>query len=188
MARFTELLDQFFYRPDEDVSGLFELSTAPEELPALLEEEPPGDFLAFALEGETYAVPIRDVREIVKVPPLTEIPRGEPALLGVMNLRGEVIPVYDVKMRLKLTSRPARVAGPPHEVTPLPRSARVVVVHLPDGPSGILVDEVSEVVKMRPSSLEPPPPGIGGERDCVVGLGRRGDKLYILVDVQQALA
>lgn len=188
MPRFAELLDEFFYRPDEDVGALFELSSSPEGLPPPVEEDPPQEFLAFLLEGECYAVPIGGVREIVKVPTLTEIPRGQSTLLGVMNLRGEVLPVYDIKVRLRLAARAPKVAGPPSEIDPLPRQARVLVVHGPEGDAGVLVDAVTEVVKMRASSLEAPPPGIGGERDCITGLGRRRDQLYILIDLDQALS
>ena len=187
MATFAQLLDDFFYRPDEDEGPLFAFAAGPDETPPAALEETPGEFLAFALEDECYAVPIGDVREIVKVPPLTEIPRGAPSLLGVMNLRGEVLPVYDIKPRLRLAVSPARVAGP--DAAALPKAARVLIVRGEGGDAGVLVDQVKEVVKMKPSALEQPPPGVGGgERDCVVGLGRRREQLYILLDIHQALA
>ena len=186
MPTFASLLDAFFYRPDEDEGPLFALATGPEQaLPAVVEETP-AEFLAFSLDSEVYVVPIGDVREIVKVPPLTEIPRAAPSLLGVMNLRGEVLPVYDIKPRLRLSVSAMRIAGPDPEA--LPKAARVLIVRGDDGDAGVLVDAVREVVKMKPSALEPPPPGVGGgERDCVVGLGRRRDQLYIVLDLHQVL-
>ncbi|MBI3186159.1 MAG: purine-binding chemotaxis protein CheW [Myxococcales bacterium] len=187
MSRFEELLGDFFYRPDEDTAGLLELPEAPADSSPAPKEERPGEHLVFVLEGERYAVPIGKVREILRVPPLTEIPRAPSSLLGVMNLRGDVLPVYDLKMRLKLSGQPPRVAGPPSEVEPLPRAARVLVVHGPDGDAGVLVDAVSEVVKLAPSQVEPPPPGLSGERDCVVGLGRQEEQLFILIDLDEAL-
>ncbi|XXF80518.1 chemotaxis protein CheW [Myxococcaceae bacterium GXIMD 01537] len=187
MARFSDLLEDFFYRPDEDVAGLQALVEGSDGPDAAVPEENPEEFLAFLLEGECYAVPVATVRELVKVPPLTEIPRCEPHLLGVMYLRGEVVPVYDVKQRLRLADQAPLVAGP--DAPPPPRSARIIVVRTLEGPAGIWVDTVSGVVRLKPSMLEPAPPGVGGgERDCVVGIGRRGPQLYILLDVPQALA
>ncbi|HVG59584.1 MAG TPA: chemotaxis protein CheW [Hyalangium sp.] len=186
MSRFSELLDDFFYRPDEDVGGLLDFSAGSDEVLPLTPEETPEEYLAFILEGETYAVPIRSVREIGKVPPLTEIPRADPWLLGVMNLRGDVIPVYDLKLRLKLSDKAPVVAGP--DAQPPPRLARILVAHTEEGPAGVWVDAVKDVVRLKPSMLEPAPSGLGGERDCVVGIGRRSSQLFILLDLEQALA
>ncbi len=191
MARLSELLDEFFYRPDEDVSALGALLAGGDEVAVEAPEERPEEFLAFLLEGECYAVPIARVREIVKVPPLTELPRAAPGLLGVMNLRGEVMPVYDLKHRLQLVDAPVVRAGP--EALPPPRSARIVVVRDEHGgvagSAGLWVDSIRDVVRLRPSTLEPPPAGVGtGERPAVVGLGRRGAELFILLDLEQALA
>jgi len=186
VSRFSELLEDFFYRPDEDVGGLLDFSAGSDEVLPLTPEETPEEYLAFILEGETYAVPIRSVREIGKVPPLTEIPRAEPWLLGVMNLRGDVIPVYDLKLRLKLSDKAPMVAGP--DAQPPPRLARILVAHTQEGPAGVWVDAVKDVVRLKPSMLEPAPSGLGGERDCVVGIGRRNSQLYILLDLEQALA
>lgn len=180
------MLEDFFYRPDEDVGGLLDFAAGSDEVLPLVPEEAPEEYLAFVLDCECYAVPIRSVREIGKVPPLTEIPRAEPWLLGVMNLRGDVIPVYDLKLRLGLCDKAPVLAGP--DAPPPPRLARILVAHTQEGPAGMWVDAVKDVVRLKPSMLEPPPSGLGGERDCVVGIGRRGSQLYILLDLQQALA
>lgn len=187
MARLSELLDEFFYRPDEDVSALGALLAGGEELVVEAPEERAEEFLAFRLEGECYAVPIASVREIVKVPPLTELTRAAPPLLGVMNLRGDVLPVYDLKLRLRLVDAPTLRAGP--DAPSAPRAARIVVVNGEQGSAGIWVDAIRDVVRLRPSTLEPPPPGVAsGERPAVVGLGRRGSELFILLDLELALS
>jgi purine-binding chemotaxis protein CheW len=187
VARLSELLDEFFYRPDEDVSALGALLSGGDELAVETPEEEAQEFLAFQLEAECYAVPITSVREIVKVPPLTELPRAAPQLLGVMNLRGDVMPVYDLKLRLRLMDAPTLRAGP--DAPPPPRAARIVVVHSEQGSAGIWVDAIRDVVRLRPSTLEPPPPGVAtGERPAVVGLGRRGAELFILLDLELALS
>ncbi|NTX08462.1 chemotaxis protein CheW [Myxococcus sp. CA040A] len=185
MSRFAELLDDFFFRPDEDVSGLQDFAAGSDGVASSTPEEVPEEYLSFLLEGESYAVPIRLVREISKVPPLTEIPRAEPHLLGVMNLRGELLPAYDIKVRLGLTERVPLVAGP--DAPAPPRDARVLVLRTETGPAGVWVDSVSGVVKLKPSMLEPPPGLRLGDKDCVVGIGRRGPSLYILLDPEQAL-
>jgi purine-binding chemotaxis protein CheW len=188
MASFASLLDDFFYRPDEDTGGLFEPSGLLEEGAAPPVEEEPAEYLVFALEAERYAIPIADVREIVKVPPLTEIPRSAKNLLGVMNLRGEVLPVYDVKRRLHLSDVVPTIAGPEAQLSSLPRTARVVVIRDEEGDAGVLVDAVQEVVRLYPSALEQPPAGVSSERDCIVALARRREQLYILIDIREALA
>lgn len=188
MSAPSALLDGFFYRPDEDTRELLGLLPEEAEVAPQQPEEPREEYLAFVLEDEHYAVPLRAVREIVKVPPLTEVPRAVPNLLGVIHLRGEVLPVYDIKVRLRLAERPAHVAGP--EAPPPPRGARIIVIQGEEGPAGVWVDSVSEVVRLLPSRLEPAPPGVGGgERDCVAGLARRRpEELFILLDIHQALS
>lgn len=182
MTDFRAQLEEFFYRPDE--GGGEWLDVAPSEKPSVaVEEEPPGEFLAFWLEDELYAVPLLEVREVVKVPPLTEVPRGPRTLLGVMNLRGEVLPVYDVKQLLRLPSRAAGELGEAGR-----RAARVILIRSDEGDAGLLVDSVTGVVRLRPSMIEDPPAGVAGERECVAGLGRYQERLYILLKVQQALA
>lgn len=182
MPRFEHALRSFFYQPDEDGGAGLDQLPEPQVAPAVAPEEAPREFLAFRLDAETYALPLATVREIVKVPALTEVPRGGPHLHGVMHLRGEVLPVYDVKVRLRLRAEVAPLAGP----TDAPRSARVVLVKDLAGDAGILVDEVHEVVRLLPSALEPAP-ALGAERVLVNGLARRGERLYILLDPNQVL-
>ena len=178
----SALLDAFFYRADEAVGALEQLHAEPvSQAPAVAVEEPQ-EFLAFRLENETYAVAIEAVREIVKVPLLTEVPRGQRGLLGVMNLRGEVLPVYDVKHRLGLISQVPVVTGPGD----VSRACRVVLVRDEEGDAGVLVDRVDEVVKLLPSRFEPPPPGTS-DREAISGLARKGEALYILLDLAKVL-
>jgi len=186
MTRFAALLDTFFYRPDEDVGALLDLPEPSEGVRSAEVEELPQEHLSFWLERECYAVAIGFVREIVRVPHLTEVPRSASTLLGVMNLRGEVLPVYDIKPRLRLSGKTPVIAGPDADLSQLPRSARVVVLRLEDGDAGVLVDAVSDVVRLLPSQIESPPPGVGS-RDCIIGLGRRRDQLCILLDVKRVL-
>ena len=146
MTPFETLIDGFLYRPDEaGLPGLKWLEDAP--APEAGDEEAPREYLAFQLTDETYAVPIETVREIVKVPPLTEVPRAPKELLGVMNLRGEVLPVYDVRPRLLLTKGIAPVAGP-EDLGP---KSCIVLVRSDAGDAGVVADGVEGVVRLLPS-------------------------------------
>ena len=181
MTPFEQLLDGFLYRPDEPgLPGLQWLDEAPR--PSEASAEAPHEYLAFALTDETYAVPIERVREIVKVPPLTEVPRAPKELLGVINLRGEVLPVYDVRARLLLRPKVEPIWGPDD----VPAKSRILLVRSEAGDAGILADAVEGVVRLLPSLTESAPPG-GTEQPYLAGLSRRGDRLYILLDVERVL-
>jgi purine-binding chemotaxis protein CheW len=180
--RFQARLERFFYRPDEEPGVLELLSPTLEGAPAPAAIEEPVEHLAFGLDTETYAIPIQRVREIVKVPLLTEVPRRSGGLLGIMNLRGEVLPVYDVKPRLGLADAVRSADGP----SQVPRSARVVVVFSAEGDAGVLVDVVHDVVKIIPSSIEATPPGVA-ERGAITGIGRRGETLLLLLELDEVL-
>ncbi len=180
--RFEQQLQSFFYRPDEDAGALLAASEGLPELIGPVYQEMVNEYLAFTLETELYAVPIERVREIVKVPSLTEVPRARAEVLGVMNLRGEVIPVYDVKPKLHLSQQPALVRGP----ADVPRAARVVLLRDDLGDAGILVDSVSQVVKLPAASLEQAP-AAAESSSAVAGIGRKSNQLYIVLDVQEVL-
>lgn len=179
--RFQALLEGFFYRPDEEPFALEALAPVLATAVAAPAEEPV-EHLAFGLDTETYAIPIGRVREIIKVPQLTEVPRRAGGLLGIINLRGEVLPVYDVKPRLGLADA-VRTADGPSQV---PRSARVVVVFSAEGDAGLLVDVVHDVVKLFPSSIEDTAPGVA-ERGAVTGIGRHGETLLLLLELDEVL-
>lgn len=182
-SSFAELLDRFFYRPDEAVGAFLELAPESDRDVQAAAEETPEEFLAFVLEGETYAVPIGAVREILKVTDVTEIPRAQENLVGLINVRGEMLPLYDVKVRLKLASKPPVV----RTARDVGRATRVVLLKDLEGDAGILVDRVEGVVKLQLSRLEEAP-GLGIDRSAIAGLGRTGDQLFILLDVEQALS
>lgn len=184
MSRFTEQLDRFFYDPQEALPPGLDLPEPQATVSA--QRVVPDERLCFRLENEWYALPVSLVREVGRVPPLTEVPRASLHLLGVMNLRGEVLPVYSLKQRLRLATTLEQIAGPRADRSNLPRSARVIVLRSPKGDAGILVDAVQDVVRLLPSEIEPAPKGTA-ERDGIVGLARRNEKLWILLDPEQAL-
>jgi purine-binding chemotaxis protein CheW len=183
MPRFSDLLDRFLYRPDEEVGPFLELAPEVEAQVRALPPEAPEEFLAFELGGETYALPIAGVREVLKVGAVTEVPRADPRVLGLINVRGEMLPLYDVKVGLQLASAYPMVRSG----ADVPRQARVVLVLDAEGDAGILVDRVVGTVRLNLSQLESAPLP-GRDRTAIAGLARDQGALYILLDVEQALA
>ncbi len=181
--RFEEMLSRFFYSADEDEGPYLASAPSPGGDSAPSYEETPEEFLSFTLEGETYAVPIHAVREILKVTAVTEIPRAKKNVLGLINVRGEMLPLYDIKTRLLLRDAPQAV----HTKADVPREARVVLLKELEGDAGVLVDQVNGVVKLLLSKLEEAPE-LGVERSAIAGIARKGEQLFILLDVEQALA
>jgi purine-binding chemotaxis protein CheW len=183
MARFADLVERFLYRPDEEVGAYLELAPEVESLARPVTPEVPEEFLAFELAGEIYAVPIAGVREVLKVGAVTEVPRAEARVLGLINVRGEMVPLYDVKVGLHLASTFPVVRS----AADVPRGTRVVLVRDPEGDAGILVDRVLGSVRLTLSRLESAPL-LARERNAIAGVAREQGALYILLDVGQVLA
>lgn len=166
----------FFYRPDEQVPTLLALGPAPAR-----SERPGGaaggarqEFLAFRLGAETYAVEMARVREVLRAPPVTEVPRAPEGVLGVITVRGDVVAVFDPRHALGLAGA-VRPGG------------RIVIVDGGEGACGLLVDAVESVVRLPAGSLEAPPRGGGLPPDCLVGVGRDRERLFTVLDVAALL-
>jgi len=165
-------LDEFFFREDEPGSPILDPGLAAAERPeSPAQPEARKEYLGFFLGEEEYALEIESVREILRAPPIAEVPRAPQDVLGVVTVRGEVIPVLDPRRRLDL---PARPAGAGH---------RVLVCQYRGTSVGVLVDRVSQVVRLPPSSIEARPQGIGGaDPNTIAGIGRERDRLLIILD------
>ncbi len=133
-----------------------------------------GKHLTLMLGKEEYGVAVRDVREIVGPMPITPVPGTAAHVLGVVNLRGKVVPVLDLRIRLGL---------PPIEVGP--RSCVVVCQGVGHALVGLLVDTVVEVLTVRTQDVEPPPTMAGAE---VQGLAKVKGRVVILLDVAATIA
>lgn len=184
-AALADRLRSFRYHPDEDVSGLAELlppvGAAAPESPA---EQELREYLSFGLGEGTYLLPLGAMMEILRSRPLVEIPRAAPPLLGVLDLRGTVTPVYDLGFRLGLRERIRKVAGPPEECDSLPREARILVVRTATGPAGLWVDRVRDVMRLPPSLFQPGLPA----NPALLGRGRTGAEELTLLDLDAVLA
>ncbi len=182
-ASLAERLADFRYRPDEDVSGLQlpaaagTKGVAAEPAPQVLRE-----YLSFELQQTTYAVPIEAVLEILRARLLVEIPRAKAPLLGVLDLRGTVTPVYDLGLGLGLRQQLRKVAGPAEECEAVPREARILVARTASGPAGVWVDRVRDVVRLAAGSMEEVSGG-----GPVVGRALAGQTPLLLLELERAL-
>ena len=129
--------------------------------------------LTFQLDGAPYALPVERVREIVRIRPITPVPRVSSDVRGVISLRGEIVQVVDLRRRLGLD--PAE---------PI-RTSRIVVVHGGDGQvAGLLVDAVREVLSISEEAVR----SGTGESGAIEALCVRGDEFVSLVDLDRVLA
>jgi purine-binding chemotaxis protein CheW len=130
----------------------------------------------FFLDREEYGVDVRLVQEIRRLTEITQVPRAPEFIKGVINLRGRIIPVVDLKLRLAMG-----------EVAPT-RTSRIVVVKLTDRLIGLLVDGASQVLKVPVSTIEPPPDEVVEKGGTYIrGVAKLEKRLIILIDLQRIL-
>jgi purine-binding chemotaxis protein CheW len=129
--------------------------------------------LTFEVASTPYAVPVERVREIVRIRPITPVPRVPKEVRGVISLRGEIVEVIDLRLRLDLPS-----------IDPV-RSTRIIVVHTENGKvAGILVDAVREVSRVSENSIRP---STNSDTGSVEALCVRGDEFISLMDLDRVL-
>ena len=140
------------------------------------EEEEQLQLLTFQIGGEEYALNIMDIKEIIRPRETTEVPKTPDYILGIFSLRGAIIPVFDVSLRLGL---PKSEPGPQN---------RIVVVKSQEHLFGLHVDSVVQVLDLPLSRIEPPPEILGGvEGEFLRGIGRIDDRLIILLNLGRIL-
>jgi len=132
--------------------------------------------VGFLVGSEEYCVDILKVQEIIRMMDITRIPNAPDYAEGVINLRGRVIPVINFRKRFCLGK----------SILENTQTQRIVVVDMAGSTVGLIVDQVSQVTKLAPDQVSPTPDTVrtsGG--DCFSGIGRIGDKLVILLDVEK---
>ncbi len=154
------------------------ISSEPDQETTFQEEDTQKDkYLTFYLADEEYGVSIRYITEITGIQKITEVPDMPPLVKGVINLRGKVIPVMDVRLRFGLPQRD------------YDERTCVIVTELDEKTIGLVVDRVREVADIPDSAVDPPPTAQHGSRQqYVTGIGKVGERVNILLDVQQLLA
>ncbi len=132
--------------------------------------------VSFKIGDEEFGVNILQVQEINRLVQITQVPNAPDFIEGVMNLRGRIVPVVNLRKRFGLPQKE------------YDKNTRVVVVELNDKTVGFIVDSVSEVLRFSNSDVEPTPDlitGIGNE--YITGIAKLGDRLLILLDLEKVL-
>ena len=132
--------------------------------------------VSFKIATEEFGVDILDVQEIIKIVQITKVPNSPPFVEGVINLRGKVIPVIDLRTRLGLNKIE-------HD-----KDTRIIVVELSKSTIGFIVDAVNEVLRIPVSITEAPPEIVSGiDSEFIKAVGKLDDRLLILIDLNQIL-
>ena len=132
--------------------------------------------VSFKIGGEEFGVNILQVQEINRMLEVTRVPNAPEYVDGVINLRGKVIPIIDLRRRFGMERKE-------HD-----KNTRIVVVELSGKVVGFVVDAVSEVLRIPKSVTEPPPSIVAGiEADYITAVGKLEDRLLILLDLEKVL-
>lgn len=133
--------------------------------------------VTFSIGEEEFGVNILKVQEINRTMEITKVPRSPAFVEGVINLRGKVIPIIDLRRRFGLMSKPED------------KDTRIIVIEINSVIVGFVVDAVSEVLRIPASTVEPPPPVVAGvESDYISGVGQLQDRLLIMLDLDKLLS
>ncbi|MGE4552495.1 MAG: chemotaxis protein CheW [Desulfovibrionaceae bacterium] len=133
--------------------------------------------VTFRIGEEEFGVDILAVQEIIRTMAITKVPKAPAFVEGVINLRGKVIPIVDLRKRFGLPSRP-------HD-----KHTRMIVIQLGTMVVGFMVDSVSEVLRIPASTIDAPPAVVSGlESDYISGVGKLEDRLLIMLDLHRLLS
>ncbi len=136
-----------------------------------------GKFLTFILNDEVYGIEILKVREIIGLMDITNVPQTPDYMKGVINLRGKVIPVIDLRLKFSM---------PEEEHT---QETCTIVVEVDSTSIGIIVDNVSEVMEIKSDEIEDAPQfGQGIDTNFIMGLGKTKETIVIMLDIAKVLS
>ncbi len=138
-------------------------------------------YLTFTLDEELFAVNIAHIREVLDLTTITRVPRTPEFLKGVINLRGSVIPVVDIRLKIDMLEAEMTV------------NTSIIIMEITlDGETtiiGALVDSVQEVLDLEYDQIEPPPRfGLRLNTDFIKGMGKRDDQFIIILDVDKTFS
>jgi len=133
--------------------------------------------ISFTVGAEEYGLELLRVKEVIRMRQITWLPKAPSCVKGIINLRGDIIPIVDLRERFGLQ---------PQEQTAM---TRVIVVEVEGMPVGMVVDSASQVVRVPADQFDPPPTVMGGaSREFITSVGKMGDKLVIMIDVDRILS
>ena len=136
--------------------------------------EKEGQLVIFQLNDQQYALPIHQTQEIVRMTSITRVPNTKPFVEGIINLRGNIIPVINMNKRLSLP------------VSDYNEDTRIIVVELKGQKVGIIVDNVSEVGRYTESEVEPPSV-VGEDVDYLTGVVKKDNALWLMLNLEKVL-
>lgn len=144
---------------------------------AMEEDTQKGKYLTFLLGKEAYAIEIHYVPEIIGIQPITEVPELPAYIKGIINLRGKIIPVMDVRLRFK------------KEPVDYNDRTCVIVIEVHDTAIGLIVDNVSEVLSIPDENIVPPPDmNRGSENKYIKAIGKAGSDVKLILDCEKLLS
>lgn len=137
----------------------------------------PGQYLTFIINKQPYGVPIGAVREINRIGEITAVPKAPHYVSGVMNLRGKVIPVVNLRTRLAF------------DAIEYTKETCIIVIETPSGQVGMIVDAVNGVVDLSDANIEPPPHLENSNyNEYVMGMGKLDGQILILIDIVRTMS
>ena len=146
------------------------------DLLELEEDTQKGKFLTFSLENEFYGIEIKYVIEIIGLQPITEVPELPEYIKGIINLRGKIIPVMDVRLRFK---KPYREYND---------RTCVIVIEINHISIGLIVDSVSEVLSIQEENIVPPPDINKSGNKYIKGIGKVGNEVKLILNCDKLLS
>jgi purine-binding chemotaxis protein CheW len=133
-------------------------------------------FLIFSLCGEEYAVPLLKVKEVIALTETTPVPYSPPHFKGIMNLRGQVISVIDLRAKLKMPKADGS------------QETAIIILDLSPLSLGVIVDSVESVLAVAKDEIQPPPDVGGANTNYIRGVTRKDKKLILLLDIEKTLS
>ena len=133
--------------------------------------------IGFTVGAEEYGLELLQVKEVIRMRPITWLPKAPSCVKGIINLRGDIIPIIDLRDRFGMQ---------PQEQTAM---TRVVVVEVEGRPVGMVVDSASQVVRVPADQFDPPPEALGdASRDFITAVAKMGDKLIVMIDAARIIS
>lgn len=130
--------------------------------------------ISFTVGAEEYGLELLRVKEVIRMRQVTWLPKAPPSVKGIINLRGDVIPIVDLRERFGLAAREQTAA------------TRVIVVEVEGHMMGMVVDAASQVVRVPNDQFDPPPRAMGAAtRDFITSVGKLDDRLVVMIDVNK---
>ncbi|HTU01727.1 MAG TPA: chemotaxis protein CheW [Candidatus Sulfotelmatobacter sp.] len=133
-------------------------------------------FISFSVGEEEYGLELLRVKEVIRVRQITRLPKAPSFVKGIINLRGDVIPIIDLRDKFGLEAKEATA------------TTRVIVVEVEAKLMGMVVDSASQVVRIPADQIDPPPPVLGGfSQEFITGVGKIDDRLIVLLNSDAVL-